>query len=227
MGTGDKIMEKIVHRHNIIEYKDFFTKDECQNLIDYFNSSKEDWNLSCFYESYVMDPLAPINKTDKFQRVFFDIELREKLKELAEQDHPKKLKNLSLSAHKWEKGASARKHSDNSELDGTPNGWHENKFVTIVYLNDNYVGGALKFDDHKIMIAPKAGTVIAFDPGIENVHSVTEVRSGTRYTMLASWDHLDSEYSEEYIKEKMMDKENQKQLQQNQKSLWIQGNKYA
>lgn len=220
-------MEKIIHRHNIVEYKNFFSKEECQKLIEYFNSSQEDWNLSCFYESYTMDPLAPINKTQEFERSYFDNELRNKLKELAEQDHPKKLKNLSLSAHKWGTGASARKHSDNSELDGTPNGWHENKFVTIVYLNDDYSGGALKFDDHKIIISPKAGTVIAFDPGIENVHSVTEVRSGTRYTMLASWDHLDSEYSEEFIQEKIMDKENQKKIQEKQKKMWFEGNKNA
>jgi hypothetical protein len=231
MGEGNQVgeikMEKIIHRSNIVEYKDFISQEECQRLIGYFNSSEQDWNLSCFYESYTMDPLAPINKTQEFERFYFDNDLRNKLKKLAEQDHPKKLKNLSLSAHKWGTGASARKHSDNSELDGTPNGWHENKFVTILYLNDNYTGGALRFDDHKITISPRAGTVIAFDPGIENIHSVTEVRSGIRYTMLASWDYEDSKYSEEYIQEKIMDKENQKTIQENQKRMWIQGNKNA
>jgi hypothetical protein len=224
MGTGNKI----VHRHDIIEYKDFMTKEECQNLVEYFNSSKNDWQLSCFYESYVMDPLAPLKTYNGFfTKEYFDISLRERLKEYTLDASPQKLRNLTLSAHKWEKGASARKHSDNSELDGTPNAWSDNKFVTIIYLNDEYGGGHLEFDDHKISIRPETGTMIAFDPGFTNLHSVSEITYGTRYTMLASWDYENSDHSEEYMIKKKMEREKQKYLQDKQKEEWNKGNKYA
>jgi hypothetical protein len=202
-------MEKIVHKEDIVEYKDFLSKQECEDLIDYFNSSEDDWNVTCFYASYVMDPNASFenkNNTDKTPEYFN--ELKTKLRNIAEEVSPKKLKNLSLSAHKWTPGAFAAHHSDNTELDGTPNAWQDNKFVTIIYLNDNYDGGNLLFNAHGISISPSAGTVIAFDPGFTNLHGVSEVTSGVRYTILSSFDHADSvyprdlfEWRKEYSKE--------------------------
>lgn len=224
MVTGNKI----VHKHDIIEYKDFMTLKECQDLIDYFNSSKDDWQLSCFYESYVMDPLAPLKTySGKFNRQYFDMDLRERLRKYTEDAISNPLRNLTLSAHKWEKGASARNHSDNSELDGTPNAWSDNKFVTIIYLNNEYGGGHLEFEHHGISIRPEAGTMIAFDPGFTNIHSVSEITYGTRYTMLASWDYMDSDHSEEYMRKKQEERLKQKDLQDKQKEEWLRGNTNA
>ena len=85
-------------------------------------------------------------------------------------------------------------HSDNTETDGTPNAWQDNKFVAIIYLNNEYSGGNLVFDQHEIRISPSVGSVVAFDPGFINLHSVSEVTEGERYTMLASFDHEDAVY---------------------------------
>jgi 2OG-Fe(II) oxygenase superfamily len=207
-------MEKIVHKEDIVEYKDFLSKQECEDLIDYFNSSEDDWNVTCFYASYVMDPNASFenkNNTDKTPEYFN--ELKTKLRNIAEEVSPKKLKNLSLSAHKWTPGAFAAHHSDNTELDGTPNAWQDNKFVTIIYLNDNYDGGNLLFNAHGISISPSAGTVIAFDPGFTNLHGVSEVTNGVRYTILSSFDHVDSVYTRdlfEWRKEYSKEQEEQR-----------------
>jgi hypothetical protein len=207
-------MEKIVHKEDIVEYKDFLSKQECKDLIDYFNSSEDDWNVTCFYASYVMDPNASFeNKNSTAKTPEYFNELKTKLRNIAEDVSPKKLKNLSLSAHKWTPGAFASHHSDNTELDGTPNAWQDNKFVTIIYLNDNYDGGNLLFDAHGISISPSAGTVIAFDPGFTNLHGVSEVTSGVRYTILSSFDHVDSVYSRdlfEWRKEYSKEQEEQR-----------------
>ena len=121
----------------------------------------------------------------------------------------------------------AKPHSDNSELDGTPNAWQDNKFVTIIYLNDDYSGGNLFFEDHGIEISPETGTMIAFDPGFINIHGVTEITNGKRYTILCSWDYEDAVYSKEYLKQKEEEKKQQKILQDMQKQQWLTGNKNA
>lgn len=207
----------IVYKNDIIEFLNVFSKSECEELISYFNLNEDNWKITCFYGSRVMDPLANIEYSSSFNRQTFD-SIKKKLLELANSVSTKELKNLSLSAHKWEVGAFASEHSDNTDIDGTPNAWQDNKFVTIIYLNDNYFGGNLTFDKHGLSISPKQGSVVAFDPGFNNLHGVSEVTSGVRYTMLASFDYVDSVYEKdlyEWRKEYSKEQEEQRKLWQN------------
>lgn len=220
--------EKIVHKSDIVEFKNFLTKEESEALIAYYDSADELWQVTCFFNARVMDPIAPTAKNvyPEINKAYFDA-LRTRLQEVAESVFGKEVKNLSLSSHKWLKGAYANNHSDNSELDGTPNAWRENKLVTILYLNDNYEGGNLTFRDHGISIAPEQGTLMVFDVGIGNVHAVTEVTSGERYTMLSSWDFADSVYPEGYFEEKEAELLMRKVEQDKQKEEWANGNTTA
>lgn len=214
-------MEKIVHRDDIVEFKNFLTPEECQTLIDYYESSAESWQETCFFNARVMDPIEPSKKMiyPEINKPYFD-QLRGKLEKISEDVFGKKVKNLSLSAHKWMPGAYADDHSDNSELDGKPNAWRENKFVTIIYLNDNYIGGKLYFRDHNLSLAPEAGTMVCFDVGINNVHGVTRIESGDRYTMLLSWDFADSVYPEGYFEEKEREIMETRIAQEKQREQW-------
>lgn len=214
-------MEKIIHRDDIVEYRDFFTPEECKMLIDYYESTPEEWQETCFFNARVMDPNAPRHKIPHsiIDKPYFDA-MRDKLAAMSIEVFGKQVKNLSLSAHKWMPGAYADDHSDNSELDGRPNAWRENKFVTIIYLNDNYVGGKLYFRDHALSIAPKAGTMVCFDVGINNVHGVTRIESGDRYTMLLSWDFADSVYPPEYFEEKEKEIMQTQIEQEKQRERW-------
>jgi hypothetical protein len=70
-------------------------------------------------------------------------------------------------------------------------GWHEDASFPgdrthsfIVYLNDDYQGGALSFRDLGVMVRPRLGTAVAFAASLW--HGVQTVESGERYT-LASW----------------------------------------
>lgn len=208
-------MEKIIHKEDIVEIKGFITKEECQSLIDYWNG-QEDWDLTCFYNSYVISGKKP-PKPEYGETLS---KLRSKLKQEAEFVFNRNLKSLSQSAHKWTPGAFAADHADNAELDGTPNAWAENKLVTILYLNDDYEGGYLTFRDSGIAIKPECGTLIVFDVGIENVHAVTEVLSGLRYTMLASYDYAESTLDSEELRKQ---RESFKDIQDKQKLEWKSG----
>lgn len=216
-------MTYIEHKPDVVEVKNFLTREECKNLVEYYESYSQAWQMTCFFNARVMDPLEPWRNeslpNSQIDEQFIR-ELRVKFQNLAEDIFKRDLRNLSLSAHKWLPGAFADFHSDNSELDGTPNAWRENKLVTIIYLNDDYEGGNLIFRDHDIDIAPEAGTVVVFDVGYENVHGVTEVLSGTRWTMLASFDYADSEYPQEYWEEKERELEDTRKYYEAQHAEW-------
>jgi predicted 2-oxoglutarate/Fe(II)-dependent dioxygenase YbiX len=217
-------MHSIVHKHDIIEIQDFFTKEECENLISYYESAPEEWQLTCFYNARVMDPHAPHRKNPSLDinQEYFN-KLRARLHQAAEESLGIKLKNLTLSAHKWLVGSFASYHADNAELDGTLNAWQDNKVVTILYLNDNYDGGVLDFRDHDLKIAPKQGTLMVFDVGINNVHAVSKVTSGERYTMLLSWDYADSVYPEGFLERLKAEKMAVRPMQEKQRENWMRG----
>lgn len=214
-------MEKVVHKDDIVEIKSFLTAEQCAKLISYYDSGDSLWQQTCFFNARVMDPYAPhrLNLSEDSGPEFFD-ELRSSLGKLAEEVAGRPLRNLTLSAHKWLPGAFASDHADNAELDGTPNAWQDNKLVTIIYLNDNYSGGNLTFRDHGISIAPEQGTVVVFDVGIGNVHGVSKVTSGERYTMLLSWDYADIEYPEGFLEKLAKMKVSEQPKQDEQKQVW-------
>ena len=191
-------MKKIEHTKDIFEYENFLSEEECNFLIDGWNS-QDDWELTCFYNAYVISGKKDIE--DAFKQKIH--QMYDRFKTIAEQSFNIKLKPLSQSAHKWTVGAYAADHADNADLDGTPNGWAANKLVTILYLNDQYEGGYLTFRDHDLAIKPKIGTLMVFDVGINNIHAVTEVTSGVRYTMLNSFDYINSEYGVDLEQEKL------------------------
>ena len=89
----------------------------------------------------------------------------------------------------------------------------------MIYLNDDFEGGHLTFRDHGLAFKPKTGSVIVFDVGISNVHAVTEVTSGTRYTMMGSYDYADSIYETDFKKIKEDSQESRINLQ----NQWAEG----
>lgn len=58
----------------------------------------------------------------------------------------------------------------------------ENIIVAIMYLNNDYEGGALKFHDLDLVYTPKSGEIIVF-PG-HAMHSLSTITDGERYTIM-------------------------------------------
>lgn len=215
-------MEKIIHKHNIVEYPGFLTKEECDALLNYYEADKDSWQETCFFNTRVMDPFAPSRngKSNVIVNEKFFQDLRERLQKYGEDAIGRELRNLTLSAHKWYPGAYAADHYDNAELDKEPNAWQDNKMVTIIYLNDNYEGGNLRFSEHNLSISPAQGTMVVFDVGIDNLHGVDEVISGERYTMLASFDWADSVYPEGFLEALKSGKQAIQPEQEEQRKEW-------
>lgn len=75
---------------------------------------------------------------------------------------------------KFENGPGMHEHFDISR---------PNDIATILYLNDDYIGGEIYFPEYSISIKPKAGDLVMFPDNEMYVHGVKGVSGGPRYTL--------------------------------------------
>ena len=74
---------------------------------------------------------------------------------------------------------------------------------------------------------PNAYSYYVFPGGYENIHGVSEITKGVRYTMVSFWDFAELVYSDETL-ERWKEEEKQVRVEQaKQKEEWDKGNKYA
>jgi hypothetical protein len=215
-------------KDDIIYYDNFIPLEDQQKIIDYFNDPAHPWSMSAFYESYGMSILPDDPNLEKYglPRDYLG-KLANRLQEYVEDAHERPVKSVSNHAQKWEKGAFAPFHSDNTDMEGNWSAWEKSKLVCLLYINEDYEGGELDFRDHDLTIKPKAGQLITFPGGILNVHQVKKVESGTRHTIGAFWDYAESEYSEERLAEWEAEIEKVREEQKIQQEEWKQGNAQA
>jgi hypothetical protein len=218
-------MNKTYLKDDLVSFKDFINKKESQTLIDYFNHAGEYWSPICFYNSDGM-AIVPNQKVlegyDKIDISFLS-SIQDKLKNALEEGLNTKVKANSIHAQRWVPGGYAPYHSDNSDMEGNPTAWRDNKYVAILYLNTEYEGGLLEFRDHDISIKPDAGELLVFPGGIENVHQVTEITDGLRYTIVAFWDYETQEYSIEEMDAREEEIVRERIRQRYEKQFWSDG----
>lgn len=217
-----------IPQNRIIEIPNFVTPEAATSIINYVESYSEIWGDIAFYGSSGMgiNPDDPKLSEYDLPPRFFDL-LREKFKEAIEAVFDREVTANTSHAQKWDVGGFAAPHSDNSDFDGKPNAFEINKYVGILYLNDNYDGGELYFPEHDIEFKPAAYSYICFPGGVENIHGVKEILEGTRYTMVSFWDFADAVYSDE--KKAAWEEEIKvtREEQALQKQEWEKGNKFA
>lgn len=200
--TPTEFGDKGFIKEDIIVYNNFLTQDECERLVAFMDDEDNPWSMSAFFESYGMSimPEDPILEKYGFESDYF-AKLATRLQKTVEDAFERPLKPVSSHAQKWQVGAFAPFHSDNTDMEGNPSAWEKSKLVCLLYLNDNYEGGDLDFRDHDISIKPVSAQLITFPGGINNVHQVIPVKGATRHTIGAFWDYAESEYSDERMEE--------------------------
>jgi hypothetical protein len=111
---------------------------------------------------------------------------------------PETVHQIGYHTQKWEPGAYARKHSDNTDAEGNSGAFTRSRYAGFLYLNDDFEGGLLKFPDQDLEIQPKVGMLAVFDGGFNNMHEVSMITSGVRYTIGSFWDDRPEDaYSQE------------------------------
>jgi predicted 2-oxoglutarate/Fe(II)-dependent dioxygenase YbiX len=177
-----------VDRNRIVEIPNFISTTTAASMVEYFK--KEDrWGETAFNGSHG----APVQVGKTIPSDFglpndIFMSVNSKLEEAVTAVYNKKVTPSSIHAQKWDVGSSANPHSDNSDFEGNPTEGFDNlKYVGILYLNKDYEGGELYFPEHNISIHPNAGSMYIFSGGVENIHGVTEITNGTRYSIVSFW----------------------------------------
>lgn len=208
-------------RHDIFYIENFISDTECDSFLEYLNNEGDDWNVSAFYGSLGKGISDSDDNIKKYGLpVDFVSNLRKRMHEVAEEVFDKTLKPNTSHAQKFITGGYANPHSDNTDIDGRPNAFQINKYVSLLYLNDDYTGGYLYFPDHSLDLKPPKGILLCFPGGMENVHAVSTVESGERTTMMAFWDYADAEYSEELRKEWEEEIKIVREIQEKRREQW-------
>jgi hypothetical protein len=192
---------------DIIVYKNFISKKDCKKIIQALNAQADNgaisWMPISFYESY-----SSVLPQDNDQEVidaglsptmFSDIEkaMPEAIASVHDLE-PKIISKIGYHAQKWEPGSYARIHSDNTDAKGNSGAFTRSRYAGFLYLNDDFEGGVLKFPDQNIDIKPQVGMLAVFDGGFNNMHEVSLIESGVRYTIGSFWDDREeSDYPQE------------------------------
>jgi hypothetical protein len=218
-----------VTRNRIIEVPNFVTPELARGMVKYFNLVSDDlWGDIAFYNSKGMGlpPNDPLFKECGLEENFFE-SLREQYKYCVSSIFDRPVRPNTSHAQKWDVGGFASPHSDNSDFDGNPTAFEINKYVGILYLNEDYEGGELFFDDHGIEIKPNSCSYYVFPGGIENIHGVREITKGQRYTMVSFWDFEEAEYTEERKAQWAVEFTRVREEQLEQRTAWDKGETWS
>lgn len=225
-------MEKIAE--DIHLYKNFLTKEECQKTLDvlfeYSERFPDYWKGISFYESYSAGYPGdgdPIFAKHGLPDNWFSI-LIERFKEaaaLVANVEKEKMSRISFHVQRWLPGAYAPLHSDNSDKDGVMGAFTRSRYAGFMYLNDEFEGGHLQFNvnhgEKRFDLKPETGMFAIFHGGHKNMHEVSIIKHGTRYTLGSFWDDREeSDYPEDLRAEWAKELAEVRAMQKGQNEEW-------
>jgi hypothetical protein len=215
---------------DIVVYEDFIDNDTAAKIVRVLNKHAEmgrlAWTPISFYESYSstlpQDNDEIVEEEGLPSTIFSDI--KNGIISAVASVH-----NLDLSVinqigyhtQKWEPGAYARIHSDNTDEYGNSGAFTRSRYAAFLYLNDEFEGGLLRFPSQQISIKPKTGMLAAFDGGFNNMHEVTLISDGVRYTVGSFWDdRTEDAYPQELRDAWAKEMEKTREFQAKEKAEW-------
>ena len=182
---------------DIVLYENFVDSETSAKLVKILDKHAElgtiNWMPISFYESY-----SSVLPQDGDEHVIAEglpsdifSQIKKGIIDAVASVHdldPKIISQIGYHTQKWEPGAYARKHSDNTDEHGKSGAFTRSRYAAFLYLNDDFEGGLLQFPDQDLSIQPKVGMLAAFDGGFNNMHEVTLITKGVRYTIGSFWD---------------------------------------
>jgi hypothetical protein len=182
---------------DIVLYENFLSPEVSAKIVKILDKHAEvgtiSWMPISFYESY--SSVLPLDNDEHviaegLSATIFS-EIKDGIVDAVASVHdidPKIVSQIGYHTQKWEPGAYARVHSDNTDEQGNSGAFTRSRYAAFLYLNDDFEGGMLQFPGQDISIQPKVGMLAAFDGGFNNMHEVTLLKSGVRYTIGSFWD---------------------------------------
>jgi len=215
---------------DIVVYENFIDADTAAKIVKVLDKHAElgliTWMPISFYESY--SSVLPKDNDEHLENEGLPSDVFSQIKQgiinAVASIHnldSKTISQIGYHTQKWEPGAYARLHSDNTDAQGKSGAFTRSRYAGFLYLNDNFEGGLLKFPDQNIEIKPKTGMLAVFDGGFNNMHEVSLIISGVRYTIGSFWDDRpETDYTQELRDEWGAEMKKIREYQARQKSEW-------
>ena len=208
---------------DIVVYEDFISPEVAEKLVKVLDKHAKvgtiTWMPISFYESY-----SSVLPQDDDEHVISEglpsdifSQMKQGIIEAVASVHdldPKVICQIGYHTQKWEPGAYARKHSDNTDEHGKSGAFTRSRYAAFLYLNDDFEGGFLQFPDQDISIKPKVGMLAAFDGGFNNMHEVTVITKGVRYTIGSFWDDREEDAYPQEVRDAWAEEMKQTRAQQ-------------
>jgi hypothetical protein len=138
------------------------------------------------------------------------IDQEHKIKKLIEKKFNHNLILQLSGLHRWRPGREQLPHIDyydssedhdfeelekynllKERLEKFETGFNDKHFSSLVYFNDDYVGGELYMPQWDWEIKPEPGMLIAFEGNEDHLHGVKMMEDGIRYTWSVFWTKFD------------------------------------
>lgn len=172
---------------NIKLIENFIDQEDCQYLINFAqNSNLWESGGSEFWDNRVMN-YPKIQSADRNASVILldaNIRCAQKIKE--EFGIEDKVFSDTLQIVRWFPGMEQPPHADdmsNTDIEG----FDHRAFGSIIYLNDNYVGGHTYYPNFNFEVKPKSGSLAIHPGNPEHLHGVTKISENIRYTIASFW----------------------------------------
>ncbi len=186
-----KVVDMFNYDESMIKFiRGFVTKEEVQILNDYLDSMPENNKKDVFY-------VDKIEGEHDGQREIEDLAVREVIASLNDKivDYIANTyfveKGFEITEHIWTRNLELIRWKESSVLgphaDGlsTPPAEPKINLGTLIYLNDDYEGGEIKFNDYDLVFKPEIGDLVLFPN--HYIHEVLQVKQKTdntrRHTM--------------------------------------------
>ncbi|MBD3729473.1 MAG: 2OG-Fe(II) oxygenase [Sphingomonadales bacterium] len=163
--------------------EDFLTEEERQTLLKFASGRKAPWELYLppgnVWRGRMINPRS---QPPQILALMEQIRQRTVRHIMADYGIMDPVYSDTLQLIRWREGDSQAAHADCEEPDGRPNGTPWRAFASIIYLNDDYEGGAIHFPKLGLQPQLKPRMLAYFPSTAEYLHGVRRITRGTRYT---------------------------------------------
>lgn len=162
---------------NIRFIPNFLTKEEVSYVLS--DIEKRPFISFVSQKDHNLNPITYMEKYNGIKDIYGIVErCKEEIsKSYGIQKEKVVVKQHSLAVVRWTEGTYLNLHVDDLGY------VTDNHLPVVIYLNDDYEGGEIKFETHGLSFKPDAGDFIVFPGNMNYPHEVTKVLSGTRYTL--------------------------------------------
>lgn len=166
------------YKDKIFVIRGFITKDQSDELMSIFGKDVSNTPDSDLIKSGFSISFEQKEYDELMNKESLESSILKKISNTISDHYNTRFGIKSMFHSIMEKGASNPPHWDNQEPS------QEDDVSALLYLNNNFRGGLLRFINHNIVLIPEPGMLVFFKGEKDLLHSVEEVTGGSRQALV-------------------------------------------